>query len=159
MAKKREFDPPISYGEIGHIHDFTRNVLSDLGLPQWRMQFIPTPCGRSAYATVEPAEDKHVAELKICADWLTRSLAEERIPTLIHECLHLTHAELTRNVSDEAIKYIPMKIYSEYHDRWITSIELWTDQMTQVILAAWGDRIAEWAEEIWGTDWRTIGED
>lgn len=158
MASKRVFDPPMITDEISSIYSFTTNVLRDLGLPQWRMHFISSPCHRDAYATVEVASEKHTADLKVCADWMEENLESVRIPTLVHECLHLTHASLTNSVSDEMIQYVPMKIYSELHDRWQRSIELWTDHMSQVILSAWEERIAEWAEEAWGSDWRTIGD-
>lgn len=153
----RSFNPPLTYEEIDRVYQFTTRVLNQLGLPQWRMQIRDSPCHRNCYATIEPQDDKYVGELSLSASWMAIDLEAERIQTLVHECLHLTHAELTRQVSDRAIEFIPVRLFHEFDTEWRHAIELWVDHMTQFTLWAMKIEIAEWAAEIWGEDWKEQG--
>lgn len=150
MSRKREFDPPLSYLEISRVYAFTTHVLDEiLGMPSWRLQVLSAPCPINAYATIKPTENKMVGELALSAGWEGLDLEDERIPTLIHECLHLTHYELTHQVSDRAYRFVPSAVYPEFHEQWERAIEMWVDHMTQVILGGFAERIERWREEIW----------
>ena len=161
---KRVFDPPLAYAEIDRVYSFMTHVLRALGMPQWRLQVMTKPCRRTSYADITPGEMKHVGELRLAPAWMTMDVEAERIPTLVHECLHLTHAELTHLWSDEMCgKYLGTRGVIELGPLWERAIEMWVDQQTQVMLALlpWED----WAEEVWGPEaaaqglesWRDLG--
>ena len=151
----RQFDPPLTYAEINRVYEFTTHVLTALGMPQWRMQISDRPCAAKAYATIEPMDLVAVGQLALAANWEALDVEATRIPTLIHECLHLTHRDLTMFWADDCPQWMGYRAQQMLDSQWERGIERWVDHMTQVLLGhlPWED----WAEEVWGPDWKTIG--
>ena len=154
---RASFDPPLPYSEISRVYDFTTWLLEKMGMPQWRIQVTEAPAPRNAYACIAPAEGKHVGELSLGPAWMSYDLEAERIPTLIHEIVHLTHRGLTDIITDDMHRWVGSFAYGEMHRVWTREIELWVDHMSQVLL---GLLRPDWeikAAEIWGDDWREHG--
>lgn len=146
----RKFDPPLVYEEIGRVYDFTTWFLEKLGMPQWRMQVQTSPAPKDCYADITPTEGKHVGELRLAPGWMDLSTEEEKVETLVHECLHLTHHELTRLKGDVLPRYIGWKAIAEVDAEWNRAIEMWTDHMTQFVLGTMKEEIAAKRIELWG---------
>ncbi|GAA1436354.1 hypothetical protein GCM10009616_35900 [Microlunatus lacustris] len=153
----RQFDPPLEYAEINRVYDFTTRLLDRLSMGQWRLQVMASPATKGCYASIGPVESKHVGELRLGAEWMAWDLETERIPTLVHEVLHLTHRDLTDWVTDDLHGSVGYKTYGDLHKRWERGIERWVDHMTQVLLGLLSDDVSAWAEELWGKDWRDQG--
>ena len=150
MPRARHFDPPLTYREISRVYAFTTKVLDEiLGMPAWRIQIQSAPCPSNSYATIKPVENKMIGEMALSANWEDLDLEDEKVPTLLHEMLHLTHFELTYQISERAYRFVPSAAYSEFHDSWNRAIELWTDHMTQIILGQAADLLEQWRKEIW----------
>lgn len=158
MPRKQIFDPPLPYAEIDRVYQFMAWIMAELGISHWRIQVTEAPAPRDAYAQIEPIDGKYLGELSLGPDWMARDLEEERIQTLIHEALHLTHADLTHHVTDRFYAYVGHQTYSQLEPEWKRSIELWVDHMTQVIRRLLKPAIEAKAAEIWGDDWREQGD-
>lgn len=154
----RQFDPPLTYKEVGRVYDFTNKLLARLGMAQWRMQILTEPAPKGAGADIKPMAEKYVGELRLGRRWMHYSVEDERIPTLVHEVLHLVHRELTDWWTEDAYQLIGKNLYRELDPRYIVVVERWVDHMTQVLLGLLRPEIEQWAAEIWGRKWREIGD-
>jgi hypothetical protein len=150
MTKPNVFDPPMPMHEVSRIYDLTTWLLERLGMPMWRIQFLERPCDRDSYATIKPVDGKHIGELAVHPEWMTLDLDENRVVTLVHEMLHLTHRILTDVVNEDIRPNVGAIPWFTIEARWNRAIELWTDHMTQVLLGLLKPELEAKVAEIWG---------
>jgi hypothetical protein len=73
---------------------FMSRLMNAMGLPSYRIHIMEEPADDEAIAEIKCIEDRYVAELYLCQEWLERR-DEERRDTITHEVLHLWHRPLT----------------------------------------------------------------
>lgn len=80
--------------EVNRITQFLKDIGESLKLGGWDIHLAPEATDNDCIAHIVAEEQRHIASVYVCADWMQRS-DEIRVNTLIHEVLHITHHDLT----------------------------------------------------------------
>lgn len=89
----------ITKREAQAVCNFALDVIGMLHLPGWQVLVMEEPCHDDALASIDRTYGKYTAEIRLCADWMTRS-HDERRETITHEVLHLLHFRIDHIFGD-----------------------------------------------------------
>jgi hypothetical protein len=137
----------------GHVSDlearsvlvFCRDVLATLQMPPHHLVLGDDPPDDDAHASITSTDGRYAAHLRLSAEWETYT-EQLKMATLVHEMLHLTHAEIVEHLEGILLRSpaISQELYGSLRAVLNADVERWVDRMTNVIcdLAA-----LEWPED------------
>lgn len=114
---------------------FCQQVVATLHLTRHELILSAEPTEDDVVASIEPTDARFAAELRLCADWMARTV-EVKISTLVHEVLHLTHAELVHDTSAVLLhaSTVSQELYGSWRAVLNAHCERWVDRMTAVVV-------------------------
>ncbi|WHT21010.1 hypothetical protein N8J89_08065 [Crossiella sp. CA-258035] len=124
----------ISSKEQDRILAFCVEVLQRLGMPSYELVLSDEPSDEGTDASIASVPGRYAATLRVCKRWdsLPKS---EKVNTLVHEMLHLTHADLVQDAM-LPLEFSP-SVSSDLRQavRGILDMgtERWVDRMSYVI--------------------------
>lgn len=80
--------------EVNRINTFLTDVAGTLKLSGWDVGLAPEVGDEDCIAAIQIEQQRHVATISVCGDWLQRS-DDVKVNALIHEVLHIAHHDLT----------------------------------------------------------------
>jgi hypothetical protein len=114
---------------------FCQQVVATLHLTRHELILSAEPTEDDVVASIEPTDARFAAELRLSADWSTLT-DEVKVATLVHEVLHLTHAELVHDTSTILLhaSTVSQELYGSWRAVLNAHCERWVDRMTAVVM-------------------------
>jgi hypothetical protein len=120
--------------EIRRILTFCRDVLATLQMPPHFIVFGDDPSDDDAHASINATDGRYAAHLRVSDEWETYT-EQLKIHTLVHEMLHLTHAEIIEHLEGILLRSpaVSQELYGSLRAVLKADIERWVDRMTNVV--------------------------
>jgi hypothetical protein len=111
---------------------FINKLMNTMGLPTYRILIMKKPADKGSIAEIRRIEDRYVAELYLCKDWLDRSDDEQR-DTITHEILHLWHRGLTDWFYFEVQEQLHVPQFIKIEEQFHHVTELMVDHIAMIL--------------------------
>lgn len=111
---------------------FINKLMNTMGLPTYRIMIMEKAADKGSIAEIRRIEDRYVAELYLCKDWLSRSDDEQR-DTIVHEVLHLWHRGLTDWFYFEMQDRVQFREFVKLEEQFHHVTELMVDHIAMIL--------------------------
>lgn len=111
---------------------FISKLMNTMGLPSYRILIMEKAADKGSIAEIHRVEDRFVAELYLCKDWLSRDEEEQR-DTIVHEVLHLWHRGLTDWFYFELQERVHVSDFVRLEDQFHHVTELMVDHIALIL--------------------------
>lgn len=119
---------------------------TQLGLPHWTLYIGPDgPCPDDAYADCDVNPTRYMAKIRLWRGWTTLDRWAQA-NALLHECIHVTHHQLTEVVYDHLPKGTPTKAEGAFRVA-ESMVELQAERMADQLATALTDSLG--AVKVW----------
>jgi hypothetical protein len=141
----------LSETEVDAVLTYCYMVLAVLRLSHYDVILSDTPAEEGTHAGMYPVPGRYVGLLKLPLDWEGKA-TESKTATLIHECLHLMHGQVSSALSTalEDNTAISHDTYLLVWNAYLNQMEYMVDSLTIVIEEAYdipwptADEVAKW---------------
>lgn len=97
------------------------------------MRIHEEPTEEEVDATIEPVDNRHVANLNVGWDFWRKDPEDQRA-TIVHELLHLLHRDASDVIRNGAWRQeVPYSLYNTVWEQYRTLIEICVDDLTTII--------------------------
>jgi len=101
--------------ELRAAQEYINWCRTQLGLPHWIIYVGDNgPCPDDAYADCEVNPTRYMAKVRLCRRWLDIG-ATAQANALLHECLHVSHHQLTEVIRCEVRNTLPRKAQAAFN--------------------------------------------
>lgn len=107
----------VSGREAQAICDYAAELCRTLRMPRWLILLLEEPCSKDAQASIKWIDQRWVAQLAVCRDWMKLDY-DKRRTAITHEVLHLLHSQLSTVVIDDSAPYM----HGHEHEDWVRRV-------------------------------------
>jgi len=131
--KKRSVrDSHVSKDHLDAILVFISKMTVMMGLPSYRILIMAKPADKGSVAEIITTDDRYVAQLYLCKDWMSRS-DDERRDTIVHEVLHLWHRQLSDWLREDVHGATGVHEYARLERQFHNITELMVDGIAMIL--------------------------